>query len=38
MPMGPGVIWLMGVNPVVVIVAAGACGYLYGKLVKPTEQ
>ncbi len=31
-------IWLMGVNPVVVIVAAGACGYLYGKLVKPTEQ
>ncbi len=31
-------IWLMRVNPVVVILAAGVGGYLYGKLVKPTEK
>lgn len=31
-------IWLMGVNPVVVILAAGLGGYLYGRLVKPTEK
>jgi chromate transporter len=31
-------IWLMRVNPVVVILAAGIGGYLYGKLVKPTEK
>ena len=30
-------IWLMGVNPVVVIIVAGLGGYLYGKYVKPTE-
>ena len=31
-------IWLMHVNPVVVILAAGVGGYMYGKLVKPTEK
>ena len=31
-------IWLMHVNPVVVILAAAFGGYLYGKLVKPTEK
>ena len=31
-------IWLMHINPVVVILAAGVGGYLYGKLVKPTEK
>ena len=30
-------IWLMGVNPIYVIVVAGMCGYLYGILIKPTE-
>ena len=31
-------IWLMGVNPVFVILLAGLGGYLYGKFVKPTEK
>lgn len=31
------VIWLLGVNPVIVILVAGCGGYLYGKLVRPTE-
>lgn len=30
-------IWLLGVNPIYVLVVAGMCGYLYGLLVKPTE-
>lgn len=30
-------IYLMGVNPVFVIIAAGLGGYLYGLLLKPTE-
>ena len=30
-------IWKLGVNPIAVIVVAGAGGYLYGKLLKPTE-
>lgn len=30
-------IYLLGVNPVYVLVAAGTCGYLFGLLVKPTE-
>ena len=30
-------IWLMGVNPIYIILAAGIGGYLYGVLVKPTE-
>ena len=31
-------IWLMGVNPIVIILIAALGGYLYGKLVKPTES
>lgn len=30
-------IWLVGVNPVYIILAAGIGGYLYGKFLKPTE-
>lgn len=30
-------IWLFGVNPVYVILAAAVGGYLYGTLIKPTE-
>ena len=30
-------IYLLGVNPIYILVAAGMCGYLYGLLVKPTE-
>ncbi|MGP1491820.1 MAG: chromate transporter [Prevotella fusca] len=30
-------IWLLGVNPVYVIIAAGLGGFLYGKFIKPTE-
>lgn len=30
-------IWQLGVSPIVVIVAAGLGGYLYGKFLKPTE-
>ena len=30
-------IWLMGVNPVIIIIAAALCGYLYGQFIKPTE-
>lgn len=30
-------IWLLDVNPVYVIIAAAAGGYLYGQLIKPTE-
>ena len=31
-------IWLMGVNPMFVILGAGLAGYMYGKLIKPTES
>ncbi len=31
-------IWLMGVNPMYIILIAGFSGYLYGKYVTPTEQ
>lgn len=31
-------IWLMGVNPMYIILIAGFGGYLYGKYVTPTEQ
>ena len=31
-------IWLMHVNPIYVILAAGLGGYLYGTIVKPTEK
>lgn len=30
-------IWLMGVNPVFIIIAAGLGGYIYGRYIKPTE-
>ena len=30
-------IWLLGVNPVYVIITAGLGGFLYGKFIKPTE-
>ena len=30
-------IWLMGVNPIYVIIAAGAGGYLFGKLINNTS-
>lgn len=30
-------IWQIGVNPICIIIAAGLGGYLYGKLLKPTE-
>lgn len=31
-------IWIMGVSPILVILAAAAGGYVYGKYIKPTEQ
>ncbi len=31
-------IWAMGVSPIVVILVAALGGYLYGKLIKPTES
>ncbi len=30
-------IWLLGVSPIIIILLAGICGYLYGKFLKPTE-
>lgn len=30
-------IWLMGVSPILIIIIAGASGYVYGKYIKPTE-
>ena len=30
-------IWIMGVNPVYILLMAGIGGYLYGLLVKPIE-
>ena len=30
-------IWKLGVNPVMIILAAGLGGYVYGRYVKPTE-
>jgi chromate transporter len=35
--MGAIAIWLVGVNPIWVIMAAGVGGFLYGKYIKPTE-
>ena len=35
--LGALAIWKMGVNPVMVILLAGLCGYFYGLYVKPTE-
>jgi len=30
-------IWLMGVSPIYIIIAAAAGGYVYGRVIKPTE-
>lgn len=30
-------IWALGVSPIYIIILAALCGYLYGKLIKPTE-
>lgn len=30
-------IWALHVNPIYIIIAAGVCGYLYGKFIQPTE-
>lgn len=34
---GALLIWLLGINPIFIILAAGLGGLLYGKLIKPTE-
>ncbi len=31
-------IWMLGVSPIYIILAAGLGGYLYGSLIKPTES
>lgn len=31
-------IWAFGVNPIIILLAAGTAGYLYGKFIKPTES
>ena len=31
-------IWLLGVNPILIIIAAALGGYLYGKFISPTEE
>ncbi len=31
-------IWALGASPIYIILLAALCGYLYGKLIKPTEQ
>jgi len=30
-------IWAFGVSPIIIIVAAAAAGYIYGRFIKPTE-
>jgi chromate transporter len=35
--VGALLIWLMGVNPIWIIIAAGFGGFIYGKFIKPTE-
>ena len=30
-------IWLVGVNPIWVVIAAAIGGYIYGKFIQPTE-
>ncbi|MBR1934325.1 MAG: chromate transporter [Prevotella sp.] len=35
--VGALLIWLMGVSPIYIILAAGIGGYVYGNLIKPTE-
>ena len=37
-PIGTALlIWLIGVNPVFIILAAALIGYLYGKFISPTQ-
>jgi len=36
--IGALLIWLMGVNPIFIIIAAGLGGYLYGKFIASTEE
>ncbi len=37
-PIGSAMlIWLLGVNPIYIILAAGVGGYLYGQFLKPSE-
>ena len=37
-PVGSALlIWILGVNPIYIILAAGFGGYLYGTILKPTE-
>lgn len=31
-------IWALGVSPIIIILIAAVCGYLYGQFIKPTEQ
>ncbi len=35
---GALLIWLMGVSPIYIIIAAGLGGYLYGRFIKPSEN
>jgi chromate transporter len=35
---GALLIWLLGVSPIYIILAAGIGGYVYGNLIKPTES
>ena len=34
---GALLIWLMGVSPILIIIAAAVAGYVYGKYIQPTE-
>ena len=34
---GALLIWLLGVNPIVIIIVAGLAGYVYGRYIQPTE-
>ena len=34
---GALLIWLLGVNPIVIIIIAGLAGYAYGRYIQPTE-
>ncbi len=35
--MGALAIWAFGVSPIIIILLAGVCGYIYGRVIKPTE-
>ncbi len=36
--IGAFAIWLLGINPIWIIIAAGVGGYIYGKFIQPTEH